>query len=268
MIFAFTIHAGSSWNFARTVYSESFPTSQRLLSPLAQSVGSGDVIDRREAISLGAPLAILSPLLLGSQTAVAEAGKGSDFPYRVKLHVQISDNEAGTIVVEVQPEWAPLAAGRFKELVEIGFFNEARFYRTIPNYIAQFGIAGDPEMNKEWLCRTCKRLSDERPRVSNKKGTLSFASGGKDTRQTQMFINLADNGGLPNFLDNQGFAPFALVVEGMDVAAKLYAGYGLVEAASGGLVSGPSQGKAAYYGNSYLRETYPRLSYIKSAAFV
>ena len=101
--------------------------------------------------------------------------------------------------------------------------------------------------------------------MSNKKGTVSFASGGKNTRQTQVFINLADNGGVPNFLDGMGFAPFGRVVEGMDVVQKLYAGYGLAESASGGLVGSISQSKAAYYGNEYLKAVFPKLSFIKTA---
>jgi len=191
----------------------------------------------------------------------------------VRFDVDVGDNrpgEAGCFVVEVRPDWAPVAALRFRELVDVGFFNDARFYRTIPGYIAQFGVAADPVVNKEWCVgfRACKLLPDEEPKVSNRKGTLSFASGGPGTRQTQMFVNLADNGGLPNFLDAQGFAPFAEVVQGMDVVQKLYGGYGLAEAASGGLLGGPSQSKAAYYGNGYLKEAYPKLAFIIRAEVV
>lgn len=192
---------------------------------------------------------------------------------RVRFDVDVGDGrpgEAGSFWVEVRPDWAPLAAARFKELVEVGFFNDARFYRTIPGYIAQFGVAADPALNKEWCVgyRTCKLLPDEKAKVSNRKGTLSFASGGPGTRQTQMFVNLADNGGLPNFLDAFGFAPFAAVVEGMDVVQKLYGGYGLAETATGGLLSGPSQSKAAAYGNEYLTTAYPKLAFVKRATIV
>jgi len=62
-----------------------------------------------------------------------------------------------------------------------------------------------------------------------------------------------------------GFAPFGRVVEGMDVVQKLYAGYGLAELASGGLVGSISQSKAAHYGNEYLKAAFPKLSYIKTA---
>jgi cyclophilin family peptidyl-prolyl cis-trans isomerase len=130
----------------------------------------------------------------------------------------------------VLPDWAPLAAARFKELVELGFYTRSRFHRVLPGFlpgdlaIAQFGISTSRELNQEWLCATCKRLPDEKRRQSNTKGTVSFAQASQPgTRQTQVFINLADNGGLPNFLDNQNFTPFARVVSGMEHLSRLRA---------------------------------------------
>ena len=132
----------------------------------------------------------------------------------------------------------------------------------LPGYVAQFGIPGDPAVGRAWLCPTCHRLDDEPRLASNSKLTLSFASGGKDTRQTQIFINLSDNGGFPNFLDGQGFVPFGRVVQGADIVKSLHDGYGLVEAVSGGLAGGVSQSKAVYYGNEFLDAVYPKLSKI------
>eukprot|EP00957_Ditylum_brightwellii_P184529 14054796-Ditylum_brightwellii.AAC.1 len=138
--------------------------------------------------------------------------------YQVEIDVQLDPQTSGTIIVEVMPSWAPLASARFKELVELGFYNDARFIRVLPGFVAQFGIASDPALNKEWLLceKGCRALVDEPRKESNKRGTLSFATSGKNTRQTQVFINLGNNGGAPNFLDGQGFVPFARVVSGMD----------------------------------------------------
>jgi cyclophilin family peptidyl-prolyl cis-trans isomerase len=187
-------------------------------------------------------------------------------PFQVSLQVQMREGQVGEIVIEVLPEWAPLAAKRFQGLLEAGFFENARFFRVLPGYIAQFGIAGDPELNKVWMFDKSKALPDEKRVMSNKKGTLSFASSGKNSRQTQLFINLVNNDGLPNFLDAQGFVPFARVIKGMeDVVPSLYSGYGVLEAASGGIAGSVNQGKAAYFGNKYMEALFPKLSFIRSA---
>ena len=183
--------------------------------------------------------------------------------FQVAIEVALDDTTTGEIMVEVHPDWAPLASKRFEELLEDDFFTGSKFFRVLPGYVAQFGIAGNPELNKKWLFDRSKALADEARLQSNRKGTLSFASSGKDSRQTQIFINLSNNEGPPNFLDAQGFVPFARVVKGMDdVVPKLYNGYGLLETASVGLAGSVNQGKAAYFGNEYLEAVFPKLSTI------
>ena len=82
-------------------------------------------------------------------------------------------------------------------------------------------------------------------------GTISFATAGPGTRTTQLFINLGDN----TRLDGMGFSPVAKVVEGMDVVKKLYSAYG----------ERPDQGAIQSKGNSYLKDSFPQMDYIKSA---
>ena len=65
-------------------------------------------------------------------------------------------------------------------------------------------------------------------------------------------------------LDSQGFSPFGKVVKGMDVVDSIYKGYG--EGAPRG--RGPSQPRMQTEGNSYLRESFPKLDYIKSAKII
>ena len=194
-------------------------------------------------------------------------------PFTVIFSVQTDSKRDDTsdIEIEVRPDWSPLGAERFRTLVESGFYKDSRFYRVLPGYVAQFGIAADPKLNKEWMfCeKNCRALHDEPRKESNKRGTLSFASSGKNSRQTQVFINLGNNDGPPNFLDAQNFIPFAKVVKGMDSTVKrINSEYGIVESVSGGLAGGVNQGKAAYYGAEYLDTMFPKLSIIRDARII
>jgi peptidyl-prolyl cis-trans isomerase A (cyclophilin A) len=160
----------------------------------------------------------------------------------------------GDFVIEVTRAWAPRGADRFYNLVKIGFFTDVYFFRVVKSFVVQFGIHGTPEVAAVW--RDAK-IVDEAVKESNKRGYVTYAKSGPDTRTTQFFINLNDNA---KSLDSQGFPPFGKVVEGMEVVDKLYAEYGEV-------VSG-QQGTIQQQGNAFLKRDYPKLDYIKSASIV
>jgi peptidyl-prolyl cis-trans isomerase A (cyclophilin A) len=164
------------------------------------------------------------------------------------------DTSKGAFVVEVQRAWAPNGADRFYNLVKNGFYDDARFFRVITGFMVQFGINGDPRIAAPWREA---RIPDDKVTQSNKRGYITFATAGPNTRTTQVFINYADNAGL----DSQGFAPFGRVVSGMNVVDSLHAGYG--EGAPHG--RGPSQGRIQTEGNAYLNREFANLDYIKKA---
>ncbi len=173
--------------------------------------------------------------------------------FRVKL-----ETSKGDVVLEVHPEWAPNGAAQFKKAVEAKFYDECRFFRVLDGFMAQVGMNGDPAVHAKW---TEESIKDDPVMASNTRGMVTFAQTSlPNSRTTQFFINFGDN----SFLDRQRFAPFAKVVEGMDVVDKLYNGYG--EGAPNG--NGPSQGRIAAEGNDYLKERFPRLDYIKTARVV
>jgi peptidyl-prolyl cis-trans isomerase A (cyclophilin A) len=135
--------------------------------------------------------------------------------YKVNL-----DTSKGSIVIEVHRDWAPVAADRFYNLVKNGFYDDARFFRVIPNFMVQFGMNADPTITKAWANVPMK---DEPTKQGNKKGYVTFARTSlPNSRGTQLFINYKDNA----FLDAQGFAAFGEVVSGMDNAEKITAQYG------------------------------------------
>jgi peptidyl-prolyl cis-trans isomerase A (cyclophilin A) len=167
------------------------------------------------------------------------------------------ETSKGDFIVEVQRDWAPHGADRFYNLVKHGFYDEVRFFRVISGFMAQFGISGDPEVSAVWREQ---RIPDDPVKQSNKRGFITYATAGPNTRTTQLFINYGDN----SRLDRMGFAPFGRVTEGMEVVDQLYAGYG--EGAPQG--KGPSQARIQAEGNAYLNKDFPQLDYIKRATIV
>ncbi len=165
---------------------------------------------------------------------------------------------AGDFVIEAHRDWAPLGVDRLHQLVSDGYFDDSRFFRVVPGFIAQFGVAGDPKVATASRGRT---IPDDAVKQSNMRGFVSYAMTGPDTRSTQMFISLADN----SRLDAQGFAPIGRVVEGMDVVDKLYSGYG--ESSGGGMRAGKQQ-KLFDEGNAWLDREFPKLDKLLRARFV
>ena len=165
--------------------------------------------------------------------------------YRVKL-----DTTAGPVVIEVHRDWAPLGADRFYNLVKYGFYDNVRFFRVIPGFMAQGGMSGDPAIQKLW---GRNNINDDPVKQSNKRGYVTFAkTAAPNSRSTQIFINYADN----SSLDSQGFAPFGQVVSGMETVDK-FESYGRNNV--------PDQGMLGAEGEAYLKRDYPKLTVIKKA---
>src|SRR5688500_16550392 len=129
------------------------------------------------------------------------------------------DTSKGVFVVQVNRAWAPNGAERFYNLVKNGFYDNVRFFRVISGFMVQFGINGDPAVAAKWREA---RISDANGAQSNKRGYITYAMAGPNTRTSQVFINFADNANL----DASGFAPFGQVIQGMEVVDKLNAEYG------------------------------------------
>src|SRR5207249_6824771 len=69
------------------------------------------------------------------------------------------ETSAGDFVVEVHRDWAPFGADRFYNLVKSGYYDDARFFRVITGFMAQFGIHGDPHVAAVWRDRKSTRLN-------------------------------------------------------------------------------------------------------------
>lgn len=191
-------------------------------------------------------LLISSLVLFGACAACGQkpaAAEKAPETFRVNL-----DTSKGPVVIEVTRADAPNGADRFYSLVKAKYFDGARFFRVIPGFMAQFGIAADPAVTKAWD----RAIEDDPVRTSNVRGTVTFAATGQpNSRTTQLFINFGDN----SRLDADRFAPFGKVVSGMENVDQIYAGDR----------ENPDQSRIEAEGNAYLEKAFPNLDYIKTA---
>jgi peptidyl-prolyl cis-trans isomerase A (cyclophilin A) len=172
-------------------------------------------------------------------------------PAEFKVKIETSK---GDLLLKITREWAPKGADRFYSLVKNGYYDDCRFYRVLPKYIAQFGIHGTPAIAGKWHEAP---IDDDPVKQKNTRGRVTFAKGGPNSRTTNLFINLKDT----TSLDRDGFAPIGEVVDGMEIADQLHSGYG--EGAPKG--RGPGQKRIYDEGNAYLQKDFKDLDFIKSA---
>lgn len=162
----------------------------------------------------------------------------------------------GNFNIEVQRQFSPKAADRLYQLIRHGYYDNAIFYRVVPNFVAQFGNTDTIVMN-QW--RSVK-IPDEKVRLSNKKGTLSFARDGKNSRDLELFINLNDNTVLDtlHFQGVKGFPAIGKVTQGMETVEKLYSGYG----------ENTMDNENLYLNPSLFYRAYPQLDVIKKSYLI
>jgi peptidyl-prolyl cis-trans isomerase A (cyclophilin A) len=210
---------------------------------------------RRSILTLAFALtALATPALAQSPNLSNPAALTEPAPASYKVRF---DTSKGAFVIQVNRTWAPHGADRFYNLVKNGFYDNVRFFRVISGFMVQFGINGNPVLSAHWRAA---HIPDDPVRQSNKRGMITFATAGPNTRTTQVFINFGDNSNL----DGMGFAPFGRVVSGMNVVDSLNAEYG--EGAPRG--RGPDQGRLQMEGNAYLAAHFKRMDYVKKATIV
>lgn len=204
-----------------------------------------------------ARLAVLLTVLHVDAASISDSPSRPAFAAEIKVQMQlkglVGNDRSGSLILRLHPGWAPRGVRRFLRLLGEKFFDNCRFFRVESGFVAQFGISPDPEITDKWQEQSF--LQDDPVLVSNRKGTLTFASTGEqDSRTTQLFFNLRDN----KALDSQGFAPIGEVTEkGFEVLTNIFAGYGSV-----------SQQKIEQEGEKFLAKKYPKMSIIKQARLI
>jgi peptidyl-prolyl cis-trans isomerase A (cyclophilin A) len=162
------------------------------------------------------------------------------------------ETSKGNFTIRARRDWAPNGVDRFYYLISHGYYNEARFFRAVQNFMVQFGLHAQPEITAAWQQR---RIPMDSVKMGNKRGRLTYAMGSSpDTRTTQLFINFRDN----DRLDAMGFAAIGEVINGMDIVDQINTEYG----------ESPHQGSISANGNAYLTSQFPNLDYIISARVI
>ncbi len=127
---------------------------------------------------------------------------------------RIRMKEAGSFTLELLVEEAPVTVAGFAQLVEAGYYDNLTFHRIVPNFVIQGGSPGANEYDG-----TAHYLRDELGSLSHLRGTAGISTRGRDTGDSQIFINLVDNFRLDN-----NYTVFARVVEGMETVDMIQEG--------------------------------------------
>lgn len=144
-----------------------------------------------------------------STVLLAAPSLGQDTPPRVAL-----ETNHGTIVLELNPEKAPVTVENFLDYVERGWYDGTVFHRVIADFMIQGG-GFDASMQKKITRQPIE--NESKNGLSNKRGTISMArTGDPHSATAQFFINLVDNDGLDGRGSSWGYAVFGKVVEGIE----------------------------------------------------
>lgn len=163
----------------------------------------------------------------------------------------------GPIMLKIVPEWAPLGAERFLQLVDDGYYSEITIYRAVPKFLVQFGIVKDKSRTSKY-----KKIQDD-PLcgVPIQDGTVIFAAAGGNTRKSTVCLFLGD---YPQLGSSPWETPIGKVCpESMGTLHNIYTGYGDIPQCGG---KGPDPHKLEELGNAYIASQFPKCDYVTGAS--
>lgn len=198
------------------------------------------------------PLLLIIAVFTGCQKATfSNKWTGKQAPEEFKARFETTK---GTFDIVARREWSPQGVDRLYQLIKYEHFNDMPFYRVIDGFVAQFGHL-DTLNTYQW---DQFKLADEPVVEKNLEATIAFARAGKETRGTQLFINLESNSPRLDEIDSNGvigFPVIAKVTAGMD-NIKQFKSYD--DKPRRMLGSKPNA-------NAFLRENFPEMDFIVKA---
>ena len=136
-----------------------------------------------------------------------------------KIHMKTS---YGTIVLELEPDKAPMTVENFLRYVREGFYDGTVFHRVIDGFVIQGG-GFNPDMVQKATHEPIQNEAMNGQR--NTRGTICMArTSDPHSATSQFFINLVDNDFL-NYTaatpEGFGYCVFGHVVEGINVIEQI-----------------------------------------------
>jgi peptidyl-prolyl cis-trans isomerase A (cyclophilin A) len=146
--------------------------------------------------------------------ALSASAFAADMP-QVSLKTSV-----GEIVLELNPEKAPITVANFLQYVKSGFYKGTIFHRVIDGFMIQAG-GYDVKMKEKKTGKPIKNESNNG--LNNVTYSIAMArTNVHDSATSQFFINVGDH---PNLdypgRDGSGYAVFGKVIAGQDVVDKI-----------------------------------------------
>ncbi|GAC1533372.1 MAG: hypothetical protein NVS2B17_00930 [Candidatus Velthaea sp.] len=123
----------------------------------------------------------------------------------------------GTIVVRLYPEWAPLTVANFLNLANRGYYDNLRWFRIVPNFVAQ---TGDPKNDGEGDAGYT--IPAEENPLEQRSGVISMGlnyergEAIRDSAGTQFYLTMS-----PQMHLNRAFSVFGEIETGFNVLGRL-----------------------------------------------
>lgn len=142
--------------------------------------------------------------------------------FAAPVFVKMETNQ-GDIILELDPEKAPLSVKNFVQYVNDGFYDGTIFHRVISSFMIQGG-GFDEDLNRKTTREPITNEADNG--LKNSRGTIAMARlPSPHSATAQFFINVQDNLSL-DYSGKQngrtwGYAVFGKVIQGMDVVDKI-----------------------------------------------
>ncbi|MGI6086849.1 MAG: peptidylprolyl isomerase [Kiritimatiellia bacterium] len=138
-----------------------------------------------------------------------------------KNTVVVMETSHGIMEIELFDAQAPISVSNFLAYVDEGFYDGVIFHRVIPGFMIQGGGFNADLQQKATRAPIKNEAANG---LKNDRGTLAMARTMEiDSATAQFFINVTDNAFLNHGVRDYGYAVFAKVTAGMEVADKIAA---------------------------------------------